>query len=64
MSTAFKPANILLPKDKDPHKLEKWAVIACDQYTSQPSYWEEVSRLTEGELKSRYIFGRSLSSVR
>ncbi len=55
MSTAFKPANILLPKDKDPHKLEKWAVIACDQYTSQPSYWEEVSRLTEGELSTFHL---------
>lgn len=20
----------------------KWAVIACDQYSSQPEYWEEV----------------------
>ncbi len=32
------PANILLPK-KD---FEKWAVIACDQYTSDAAYWEEV----------------------
>ena len=21
--------------------LSKWAVVACDQYTSQPEYWEE-----------------------
>lgn len=32
------PANILLPK-KD---FEKWAVIACDQYTSDGEYWKEV----------------------
>lgn len=32
------PANILLPK-KD---FEKWAVIACDQYTSDSEYWKEV----------------------
>ena len=31
--------EILLPKDAD---LSKWAVIACDQYTSQPEYWEEL----------------------
>ena len=31
---------MLLPnKDID---LQKWAVIACDQYTSQPEYWKEV----------------------
>ncbi len=22
----------------------KWAVIACDQYTSQPEYWEQVAK--------------------
>ena len=31
--TAFSPANILLPQDCG---LTKWAVVACDQYTSQP----------------------------
>ena len=34
----FLPADILLPK----RGFEKWAVIACDQYTSDPDYWEEV----------------------
>ena len=24
--------------------LRKWAVIACDQYTSEPEYWREVAR--------------------
>jgi len=24
--------------------LQKWAVIACDQYTSQPQYWQEVKQ--------------------
>lgn len=43
----FMPANILLPK-KD---FEKWAVIACDQYTSEPEYWEEVKK-TVGEAPS------------
>ena len=34
----FLPANILLPKEN----FEKWSVIACDQYTSEPDYWENV----------------------
>lgn len=38
MSTYFFPANILLPK-KD---FEKWSVVACDQYTSEPEYWNSV----------------------
>ncbi len=33
-------ANILLPKVKD---LTKWGVVACDQYTSEPKYWERVA---------------------
>ena len=35
----FKPANILLPRDCD---LSLWSVVACDQYTSQPEYWQRV----------------------
>lgn len=39
--TAFSPADILLPQDCG---LTKWAVVACDQYTSQPEYWERVDK--------------------
>lgn len=35
----FEPANILIPNVEE---LEKWSVIACDQFTSQPEYWERV----------------------
>ena len=35
----FRPADILLPQDCD---YDKWAVVACDQYTSQPEYWQRV----------------------
>ncbi|MBR0078801.1 MAG: DUF1015 domain-containing protein [Synergistaceae bacterium] len=35
----FTSANLLLPKVDD---LQKWAVVACDQFTSQPDYWEKV----------------------
>lgn len=37
----FRPADILLPRDCD---LNKWAVVACDQYTSQPEYWARVTQ--------------------
>ncbi|MBQ3855505.1 MAG: DUF1015 family protein, partial [Ruminococcus sp.] len=39
-STAFHSADILLPKEGT--DMEKWAVIACDQYTSEPEYWDKV----------------------
>ncbi len=35
----FKPANILLPRNCD---MTLWSVVACDQYTSQPEYWQRV----------------------
>lgn len=35
--------RILMPKAGI--DLAKWAVVACDQYTSQPAYWEEVDRI-------------------
>ena len=44
---ALQVPTILLPKTG--LDLTKWAVIACDQYTSQPEYWDEVERLTAGE---------------
>lgn len=40
-NTYFLPANVLLPKSD----FEKWAVVACDQYTSEPEYWEEVKKI-------------------
>ena len=39
MRNVFEPANILIPKVQE---MEKWSVIACDQFTSQPEYWEKV----------------------
>lgn len=35
----FLPATILLPQSSD---LEKWSVIACDQFSAQPEYWKRV----------------------
>ena len=59
----FGSADILLPRVAE---MEKWAVIACDQFTSQPEYWERVKRqvgdapsalqliLPEAELSGNY----------
>ena len=44
----FQPADILLPKDAD---MAKWAVIACDQFTSDKAYWDRV-RATAGDAPS------------
>ena len=35
----FVPADILLPQNC---AMELWSVVACDQYTSQPEYWQRV----------------------
>lgn len=44
--TIFSPAEILLPKfASDADKMRKWAVIACDQFTSQPAYWKECKKI-------------------
>lgn len=37
----FYPADILLPKGQD---MTKWAVVACDQFTSEPEYWQAVEQ--------------------
>ena len=46
--TGFYPADILLPREAD---MTKWAVVACDQFTSQPEYWQAVED-TVGEAPS------------
>ena len=45
---AFLSADILMPRVDS---MEKWAVIACDQFSSQPAYWERV-RETAGDAPS------------
>ena len=64
----FLPAEILLPQGVD---MEKWAVIACDQFSSQPEYWSRVRAyvgdapstihliLPEAELGSAQEAGRT-----
>lgn len=47
MKNCFYPADILMP---DFNKIDgkKWAVIACDQHTSEPEYWESAKKISEG----------------
>ena len=46
----FRSADILLPVECD---YRKWAVIACDQFTSQPEYWCDVDEFV-GNAPSTY----------
>ena len=48
----FYPADILLPKDAD---MTKWAVVACDQFTSQPEYWQRAEHLADGKPSTLHI---------
>jgi hypothetical protein len=48
-SVALGIPEILLPKAGT--DLAKWAVIACDQYTSEPAYWEKAAAVV-GEAPS------------
>ena len=41
MQIPFRSANILLPKQAD----TRYAVVACDQFTSQAEYWDAAEAL-------------------
>ncbi len=47
----FQIPTVLLPKPEI--DLHKWAVIACDQFTSEPEYWQAVEALV-GDAPSTY----------
>ncbi len=36
--------------------MEKWAVIACDQYTSDPDYWDDVEKIVGSAPSSLRLF--------
>lgn len=38
----FKTTDILIPRDAD---MTRWSCVACDQFTSEPAYWEAAERL-------------------
>ena len=41
MKYSFNHADIMLPKTG----FAKWSVVACDQYTSEQNYWDEVEKI-------------------
>lgn len=41
----LKIPQIILPKLGTDY--EKWGIVACDQFTSQPKYWEEAERIVD-----------------
>ena len=45
-TSCFSPAHILLPAEQIP--LEQWGCVACDQFTSDRSYWERAAKAAEG----------------
>ena len=50
-SVGIQVADILLPKNG--LEAHKWATIACDQFTSQPEYWQKVADII-GAAPSTY----------
>ncbi len=52
--TLFSPADVCLPKLQLSQKDEwtKWAVIACDQFTSDPGYWENAAQIRKGSASA------------
>ena len=49
MKNVFRKTDVLLPRfASDSEEWESWSVIACDQHTSELSYWEETAAKTKG----------------
>ena len=42
-SAGVAAGGALIPRPGTDHS--KWAVVACDQYTSEPDYWRQVADL-------------------
>lgn len=50
----LKMSPMLLPSEGV--DMQKWAVIACDQYTSDPDYWEDVEKLVGSSPSTLKLF--------
>ena len=50
--SVFSSGDLLIPSEA---LLPDWAVVACDQFTSQPDYWEQVRAHTEGRPSAYHI---------
>ena len=58
----FRLPRLLLPRPGI--DLRRWAVIACDQYTAQPEYWQQVQQIVGDApaLRSGRITSTSFSN--
>jgi len=60
INNRLKPMGLMAPDIMIPKKgtdLNKWAVVACDQYTSERNYWEDVSKfVSDAPSTLRLIF--------
>jgi len=45
----FRPADILIPNNKN---MNHWSVVACDQFTSDKNYWEDVERIVGEDVST------------
>ena len=55
--TIFSPADILLPDyPANDARWRAWAAIACDQFTSEPAYWEEAEACAAGGMTTLSLF--------
>jgi len=52
-SVGIQIPDILLPKKGI--DLHKWATIACDQFTSEPEYWQKVEETVAGAPSTFYL---------
>lgn len=52
MLQSFKATDILVPKTKE---FDKWAVIACDQFTSDRAYWNRIAEKVDNEPSTYHL---------
>ena len=58
MEQKYQQIGLAVPEALLPDKkvnMRKWAVIACDQYTTNEAYWHEVERIVGGSPSSLHI---------
>lgn len=48
----FIPTDILIPKVSD---MSAWSVVACDQFTSERNYWDDVAEITRGKHSTYHL---------
>lgn len=53
MNNIFTHAKILLPADGT--DMQKWCALACDQFTSEPEYWQNAEKLAENAPSTLHI---------